>query len=128
MDALTTVPAPANEPNLHYSAGNPETAELTAKLAELQSSTVDLTATIDGEQRWGQGEPVEVVQPHKHNHVLGVTRGASGSDAKAAIEAATAAAPQWRAMSFDDRASILLRAADLLAGPWRQQTEPVQDV
>ncbi len=120
MDALTTVPAPVNEPNLGYGPGSPEAVELTATLAELQRTTVDLTATIDGEQRWGQGEAYDVVQPHNHGHVLGVTRAASSADAKAAIEAARAAAPQWRAMSFDDRASILLKAADLLAGPWRQ--------
>jgi 1-pyrroline-5-carboxylate dehydrogenase len=120
MDASTTVPTPQNETNLHYAPGSAELAELEQKLAELQKSRVDLTATIDGEQRWGQGEPVEVVQPHNRHHVLGVTRGASAADAKAAIEAAAAAAPGWRAMAFEDRASIILKAADLLSGPWRQ--------
>ncbi|MBA2561114.1 MAG: L-glutamate gamma-semialdehyde dehydrogenase [Propionibacteriales bacterium] len=105
---------------MHYAPGSAELTALRVKLDELQSTTLDLTATIDGEQRWGQGEAFDVVQPHNHHHVLGVTRGASTADAKAAIEAATAAAPQWRSMSFDDRASILLKAADLLAGPWRQ--------
>jgi 1-pyrroline-5-carboxylate dehydrogenase len=120
MDASTTVPTAQNETNLHYAPGSAELAELEQKLAELQKSRVDLTATIDGEQRWGQGEPFEVVQPHNRHHVLGVTRGASTADAKAAIEAAAAAAPGWRAMAFEDRASVILKAADLLSGPWRQ--------
>ena len=58
-------------------------------------------------------------QPHAHRKVLGVTRGATAADAGAAVDAATAAAPAWRDLSFDDRAAILLKAADLLAGPWR---------
>ncbi|HYO32446.1 MAG TPA: L-glutamate gamma-semialdehyde dehydrogenase [Nocardioidaceae bacterium] len=120
MDAHSTVPSPINETNLHYASGTPELAALEAKLKELQSTPVDLTATIDGEQRWGQGEELHVVQPHNHAHVLGVTRAATSADAKAAIAAATDAAPAWRAMSFDDRAAIVLKAADLLSGPWRQ--------
>jgi 1-pyrroline-5-carboxylate dehydrogenase len=120
MDASSTVPSPQNETNLHYTPGSAELAELEQRLTELQKTRVDLTATIGGEQRWGQGEPFEVVQPHNRHQVLGVTRGASAADAKAAIEAATAAAPDWRAMAFEDRASIILKAADLLSGPWRQ--------
>ncbi len=119
MDAHSTVPAPVNQKNIDYAPGSPEVAALRRSLDDLQSSRVDLTATIDGEQRWGQGDALDVVQPHNHAHVLGTTRGASSADAKAAIEAATAAAPQWRAMSFEDRASIILKAAELLAGPWR---------
>ena len=120
MDAHSTVPSPINETNLHYAHGTPELAALEAKLKELQSTPLDLTATIDGEQRWGQGEALDVVQPHNHAHVLGVARAATSADAKAAISAATDAAPAWRAMSFDDRAAIVLKAADLLSGPWRQ--------
>jgi 1-pyrroline-5-carboxylate dehydrogenase len=61
------------------------------------------------------------VQPHDHQHVLGVLRNATHSDAQTAIAAAREAAPGWRSMSPDDRAAILLKAADLLAGPWRQK-------
>ena len=120
MDAFSTVPAPVNEPNLDYAPGSPERAELEQRLVELQKEQVDLVATIGGEQRWGQGDPFDVVQPHNHQQVLGVTRGATQADAKAAIQAAADAAPEWRAMSFDDRAAIILKAAELLAGPWRQ--------
>ena len=75
--------------------------------------------TIGGRQRFGGGEPIDVVAPHNFRHVLGTMRNATEQDVADAIDAAAAAAPGWRAMSFDDRAAILLRAADLLAGPWR---------
>ena len=57
--------------------------------------------------------------PSDHAHVLGHRPARTGADAEAAVAAATAAAPDWAAMDFDDRAAIFLRAADLLAGPWR---------
>ncbi len=120
MDAISSVPTPVNEPNLDYAPGSVERAELDVRLVELQKDTVELKATIGGEHRWARGEELSVVQPHNHQHVLGITRGAAAADARAAIKAASDAAPQWRAMSFDDRAAILLKAADLLAGPWRQ--------
>ncbi len=119
MDAFSTVPTPINEPNLDYAPGSPERAALEQKLVELQKSELELTATIGGQHRMGKGEELDVVQPHNHQSRLGVTRGATAADAKAAIRAAAQAAPAWRAMSFEDRASIILKAADLLAGPWR---------
>ena len=72
-------------------------------------------------KRSGGGAEIHVVQPHDHHHVLGTLKGATQRDAQAAIKAAADAAPGWRAMSFDDRAAIFLKAADLLAGPWRQR-------
>ncbi|MFD7658516.1 L-glutamate gamma-semialdehyde dehydrogenase [Actinosynnema sp. NPDC059797] len=119
MDAVTTVPAPVNEPVLGYAPGTPERARLQAELAELAKEPVELTLTIGGEQRAGGGEPFDVVQPHNHRAVLGTARGATQQDTRDAIAAAREAAPAWRALSFDDRAAILLKAADLLAGPWR---------
>jgi 1-pyrroline-5-carboxylate dehydrogenase len=120
MDAFATVPTPVNEPNLDYAPGSPERAALELKLVEMQKAEVELTATIGGEQRDGGGPEFSVVQPHNHQQVLGVTRGANEKDAEAAIAAAAEAAPAWRAMAFEDRASILLKAAELAAGPWRQ--------
>ncbi len=75
--------------------------------------------TIAGEQRVGSGEPIEVVQPHRHAAVLGRTWQSSAADVSAAVDAALAAGPGWRALSFDDRAAIFAKAAALLAGPWR---------
>ncbi|MGA8046009.1 MAG: L-glutamate gamma-semialdehyde dehydrogenase [Dermatophilaceae bacterium] len=119
FDAVTHVPAPVNEPVFDYAPGSPERAELEVALAEAQSTAVDLPHTIGGARVQGSGKKVDVVQPHAHRHVLGTLRNATKADAGAAVDAAVAAAPEWRALSFDDRAAILLKAADLLAGPWR---------
>jgi 1-pyrroline-5-carboxylate dehydrogenase len=119
MDAVTNVPTPANEPIKSYASGTPERTELEDTLKRLASEPRELTMTIGGEQRFGGGEALDVVQPHNRHHVLGTMKGATQADARAAVDAAMVAAPAWRAMSFDDRAAILLKAADLLAGPWR---------
>ncbi len=119
MDAVTHVPAPINEPVLDYAPGSAERAAVEVALAELGSTSHEFPHTIGGTRVMGKGKKVEVRQPHAHRKVLGVTRGATKADAVAAVDAANAAAPAWRDMSFDDRAAILLKAADLLAGPWR---------
>jgi len=120
VDAVTQTPAPKNEPVLTYAPGSAERAELEGALKKLgQAGPVDLTVTVGGEQRAGGGEKIDVVQPHNHGHVLGTIQSATAQDATDAIAAAAKAAPEWRALSYDDRAAILLRAADLLSGPWR---------
>src|SRR5688572_15666112 len=121
MDAITTPPAPVNEPNLTYAPGTPERAALTVELARLEGKQHDLRAHLGGEWVEGGGAEIQVVQPHDHQHVLGTIKNSTTKDAEAAVEAAAAAAPEWQAMSFDDRAAIILKAADLLAGPWRQR-------
>jgi 1-pyrroline-5-carboxylate dehydrogenase len=121
MDAITHPPVPVNEPNLTYAPGSPERAALLAEVRSLESERHDLPARIGGERIEGHGHKHPVVQPHDRHHVLGVFRNATTDDAAAAITAAQAAAPGWRALSYDDRAAILLRAAELLAGPWRQR-------
>jgi 1-pyrroline-5-carboxylate dehydrogenase len=119
MDAVTTTPVPANEPVRQYPPGSQDRAVLESKIKELAGARAELTMTIGGHQRMGGGEPIDVVQPHNHRHVLGQLGNATDADVSAAIDAAAQAAPGWRALSFDDRAAILLKAADLLAGPWR---------
>ncbi|HET8716214.1 MAG TPA: L-glutamate gamma-semialdehyde dehydrogenase [Nocardioidaceae bacterium] len=121
MDAITSAPAPLNEPNLTYAPGTPERATLEAELASLQGKQHDLTATIGGAKRMGSGREIPVVQPHNHQHVLGVMKNSGAADAEAAIDAAAQAASGWRDLPFDERAAVLLKAADLLAGPWRQR-------
>ncbi|HEU4512813.1 MAG TPA: L-glutamate gamma-semialdehyde dehydrogenase [Nocardioidaceae bacterium] len=121
MDAITHPPAPVNEPNLGYAPGSPERAALELELERQEAREVELTATIGGKKKMGGGAEIPVVQPHDHQHVLGVMKNSTQADAKAAIAAAQDAAPEWRAMSLDDRAAVLLKAADLLAGPWRQR-------
>jgi 1-pyrroline-5-carboxylate dehydrogenase len=121
VDAVTNVPVPVNEPIQGYAPGSPERAALEQMIKELAGERADLTMTIGGQQRMGAGDRVDVVQPHNHRHVLGQLAGAGDGDVAAAIEAARQAAPGWRELSFDDRAAIFLKAADLLAGPWRQR-------
>jgi len=119
MDAVTHVPAPVNEPVLDYAPGSTERAELQSALAELGSTRRDLPHIINGEAVIGTGKKIDVRQPHAHKLVLGTIRNVTTAEAERAVEAATAAAPAWRALSFDDRAAVFLKAADLLAGPWR---------
>src|SRR3954462_13782296 len=119
MDAVFAVPDPRNEPVRTYAPGSAERASLESKLAELSAERVDLTITVDGQQRMGGGAAIDVVQPHRHAHVLGVTHNATNEDAAAAVAAARKAAPAWRDLPYAERAAIFLRAADLLAGPWR---------
>ena len=119
MDAVTHVPAPTNEPVLDYAPGSPERAALEVALSELGGAPVELPHTIAGQRVTGTGREVAVRQPHAHRKVLGTLRNATVKEGQAAVDAAKAAAPGWRELSFDDRASVLLKAADLLAGPWR---------
>ncbi|MFC3891672.1 L-glutamate gamma-semialdehyde dehydrogenase [Lentzea rhizosphaerae] len=119
MDAVTSAPEPVNEPVRTYAPGSAERTSLQARIAELENTTHELTMTIGGQQRMGGGDRVDVVQPHDHRHVLGVTAQATNSDVADAMRAAQHAAPDWQELPFDERAAVLLRAADLLAGPWR---------
>ncbi|PRW65117.1 L-glutamate gamma-semialdehyde dehydrogenase [Actinopolyspora mortivallis] len=119
MDAITSVPVPANEPVKSYAVGTAERESLKKRLAELQAESVELTMTIGGKQRMAGGERFNVVQPHNHSHVLGVCAQATNEDVAEAVRAAKDAAADWAATPFDERAAVMLRAADLLSGPWR---------
>ncbi|HLU55437.1 MAG TPA: L-glutamate gamma-semialdehyde dehydrogenase [Pseudonocardia sp.] len=121
MDAITTTPIPRNEPVRDYAPGSPERASLQAALTELGGMQHELTVTIDGRTQMASGTPFDVVAPHDHRHVLGRSANAGHGEAKAAVEAALRAAPEWRSLPFEARASVLLRAADLLSGPWRDR-------
>ncbi|MGH3889562.1 MAG: L-glutamate gamma-semialdehyde dehydrogenase [Pseudonocardiaceae bacterium] len=119
MDAITSTPAPHNEPVRGYAPGSLERESLSRRLAELAAQRAELTMTIGGVSRMAGGEPFDVVAPHRHAHVLGASAQATAADVTAAVRAAMQAAPAWRELPFDERAAILLRAADLAAGPWR---------
>ena len=118
MDAVTHPPLPVNEPVLDYAPGSPERAALIDALAGF-AGPVELGAVVDGDLREPSGAPFNVVAPFDHGRVLGTCAHAVQADAQAAVKSALAAAADWRAMDFDSHAAILLRAADLLAGPWR---------
>jgi 1-pyrroline-5-carboxylate dehydrogenase len=121
MDAITTPPAPVNEPNLTYAPGTSERDALVAELERQERRQPTLRAVVNGRRRSGGGAEMKIVQPHDHQHVLATFKNSSTKDAEAAVRAALDAAPMWRAMPFDERCAILLKAADLLAGPWRQR-------
>ena len=120
MDAVSRVPAPVNEPVRQYAPGSHERAALESKIKELSGQQAELTMTIDGRQRLAHGDRIDVVQPHNKQHVLGFMHNATDMDVAEAIHAAKQAAPRWRALSFDDRAAIFLKAAELLSTTWRQ--------
>jgi 1-pyrroline-5-carboxylate dehydrogenase len=119
MDAVSRTPVPVNEPVRQYQPGSHERAVLESKIKELAGQRTELTMTIAGRQQMATGDMIDVVEPHNKEHVLGQLGNATSVDVAAAIYAAKQAAPAWRALDFDDRAAIFLKAADLLAGPWR---------
>jgi 1-pyrroline-5-carboxylate dehydrogenase len=119
MDAVSRTPVPVNEPVRQYQPGSHERAVLESKIKDLAGQRAELTMTIGGRQQMATGDPIDVVQPHNKAHVLGRLGNATSVDVASAIYAAKQAAPGWRALSFDDRAAIFLKAAELLAGPWR---------
>jgi 1-pyrroline-5-carboxylate dehydrogenase len=119
MDAITDVPLPVNEPVYDYAPQSPERALLVSALEELTREPVELPHVIGGAHTMGSGERFDVVQPHRHADVLGTLTNAGHSEASAAVDAAIAAKDAWADTPFDERAAVFLRAADLLAGPWR---------
>ena len=121
MDAITHVPAPYNEPIGTFAPGTPERAGLELGLKDLVATQHELPNVIGGKKVMASGEKIEVRSPHEHSRVLGVTANSTQADATHAIAAAKAAAPMWRDLPFDERAAVILRAADLLSGPWRNK-------
>ncbi|MDG4763946.1 L-glutamate gamma-semialdehyde dehydrogenase [Solwaraspora sp. WMMD406] len=119
MDAVPVTPTPRNEPIRDYVPGSAERSALRRRLDELAATRIELPMTIGGRQRRAAGASIDVVMPHRHRHVLGVTANAEPADAEAAVAAAKQAAPGWRDLPYAERAAVFLRAADLLAGPWR---------
>ena len=118
MDAVTHPPLPINETVLDYAPGSAERERLTVALKSF-TSPLELGAVIGGKTRKPAGEDFNVVAPFDHQRILATSANSTQTDAQDAIDAALAAANDWRALSFDDRAAIILRAADLLTGPWR---------
>jgi len=121
MDAITHPPAPWNEPVHTYVPGSPEATSLAATLEDMAGQRHELTMTIGGTARMGGGKRFEVVAPHRHALVLGESAQAADEDVEDAVAAALEAAPAWRAMPFDQRAAVFLRAADLLSSTWRDR-------
>ncbi len=118
MNGNVKVPEPRNEPVLSYAPGTPERAELQAKLKEMTSEVVEIPLIIGGEEI-RTGDMLDVVMPHDHGHVLAKAHKAGPAEVKKAIEASMDVHEEWSRTPWEDRAAIFLKAADLLAGPWR---------
>ncbi|HVV86768.1 MAG TPA: L-glutamate gamma-semialdehyde dehydrogenase [Kofleriaceae bacterium] len=119
-DAVVAVPPPVNEPVLAYASGSPERARLEAELARMAGEVVEIPAVIGGE-RVMTGRLVPVVMPHAHAHVLARFHAADAGMVDRAVAAAADASREWAAMPWEARAAVFLRAAELLAGPWRMR-------
>lgn len=113
-------PSPANEPVLDYAPGSPERVKLDAVVAEQRAETVDIPCVINGERVF-TGRVVEVRNPARHSEVLARVHLARPEDVERAIAGALEAKQAWAAMPWDARAAVLLKAAALLAGPWRDR-------
>ena len=113
------VPDPHNEPNLVYAPGSPERAELRARLAALEATRLDLPLVIGGEEV-RTGDTFEAVMPHRRSHVLATVHKGGAAEVDRAVAAAADAWEDWSRTPWADRAAVFLRAAELLAGPWRQ--------
>ena len=118
LDVPTPLPLPANETVLDYAPGSPERATLKAALREIAAVPLDVPHVIGGKESH-DGRPIEVRSPHDRQRILATIPDGGPVMAERAIDAAIAAAPGWAAMSLADRSRIFLKAAELLAGPWR---------
>ena len=112
------VPPPRNEPVRSYAPGTPERASLEATLAEMAKERIAAPLRI-GDQWIESGETFEARAPHRRDLVLADVHAAGPDEVTRAITAARAAAGDWASVPWHERASVLLRAADLLTGPWR---------
>jgi 1-pyrroline-5-carboxylate dehydrogenase len=115
---IYTVPVPVNEPIKSYAPGSAERKALQAALKEGRSRELDIPMYIGGKEVRGN-EKVRLSCPHDHKHTLGYFHKSTKDHVTQAINAALAAKPKWEALSWEHRASIFLKAAELIAGPYR---------
>ena len=109
---------PSNEPIKSYAPGTPERKDIKAKLKELKARQVEIPIIIGGKEV-KTGNLGECVLPHDHKTAVGTYHKAGEKEIQEAIETSLMVHRQWAEMDWQDRASIFLRAADILAGPWR---------
>ncbi len=117
-NAVIQTPAPVNEPVLNYAPGSPEKKALKAALEEMASHQVDIPIVIGGKEI-RTGNLGKVVMPHNHGHVLGTYHKAGPEEVQLAIDTAVAAQAEWEKFRWEERASIFLKAAELLAVKYR---------
>jgi 1-pyrroline-5-carboxylate dehydrogenase len=117
-NAFFKVPSPFNETVLNYGSGSPEKITLKKAIAEARSKVIEVPMYI-GSELIHTGNKIKLSPPHDHQHVLGYASEGDASHVHKAIDAALAARENWANLSWEHRASIFLKAADLLAGPYR---------
>jgi 1-pyrroline-5-carboxylate dehydrogenase len=118
-NAFSQLPVPANEPILDYAPGSPERAALRVSVDRMLGETIEIPVIVGGQPIW-TGDVVDAVCPHDHGHVLAKVHQAGPAEVALAVEAAETARREWAELPWEARAAVLLKAADLLAGPWRQ--------
>src|SRR5690554_7695 len=118
------LPEIKNEPVLSYAPGTRERETLKKTLAELNKGGLDIPMIIDGKEV-RTNNTKEIRPPHNHKHLLGVYHQGDKSNVEMAIAAALKAKPAWEAMNWESRAAIFLKAADLIAGPYRARFNAV---
>ncbi len=117
-DAISLPPKPQNEPVKDYAPGSPEREELQNRIRELEGERIEIPMVIGGKDVT-TGETFESVEPHNKRHVLADIHAGGPQQVEQAIAAAREARHDWVRMPWEERAAIFLRAAELLAGPWR---------
>ena len=119
MNGTSNIPTPRNEPVLSYAPGSPERAAVKAELQRLSGMVTEIPVIVNGKE-FRSGNTVKVVAPHRRRHQLAMTHQVDARTLNAAVTAARRAQREWSNWRFEDRAAVFLKAAELLAGPWRQ--------
>ncbi|MEE9562034.1 MAG: aldehyde dehydrogenase family protein, partial [Thermoanaerobaculia bacterium] len=117
-NGIVSVPEPTNEPIQPYSPGTSEKTSLKKRLQEMMDEQVEVPVIVGGEEI-RTGKTTTAVCPHDHGHVLAEVHQAGLEEVNQAVEAAAVAWTEWSEMGWEARAAVFLKAADLLAGPWR---------
>jgi len=112
------VPIPKNEPILNYAPGSPERVELEKALTKLKSQTLEIPMIINGEEITTDTK-IEIHSPHKRSQLLGYYCQGREKEVAMAVDAAVEAQKTWSHMPWEQRSAIFLKAADLIAGPYR---------
>lgn len=112
------VPAPTNEPVLSYAPGSPEKAAVEQALKEAREQEIDVPMYIGGKEIHTDTK-IRMSPPHDHQHTLGHFSEGDASHVQMAVDAALEAKDAWANLGWEHRASIFLKAADLIAGPYR---------